>query len=60
VRVYTTAFSNFISYHKTITIRISLEGAAFKEDSRLPITPDLEMHSADDNTYTGHCAMRKE
>ena len=36
--VFTTSFMNFVSDHKAITIRISLCGANFVDDPRLPLT----------------------
>ena len=38
VTVFTTSFMNFVSDHKSTTIRISLPGSGFVEDPRLPKT----------------------
>ena len=37
---FTTSFTNFISDHKSVTIRISLSGSSFIKDERLPINSD--------------------
>ena len=44
-KVFTTSFMNFVSDHKSIIIRISLCGASFLEDVRLPMTYTREERS---------------
>jgi hypothetical protein len=40
VAIFTTSFTNFVSDHKSTTMRISLSGAHFVEDPRLPMTEE--------------------
>ena len=42
VTVFTTSFMNFVSDHKSTTIRISLCGANFVDDPRLPKNLTIE------------------
>jgi hypothetical protein len=59
VKIFTTSFMNFVSDHKAITMRISLSGAGFVEDPRLPMTsePDQEMRSLEEDADPGQGGM---
>ena len=41
---YSTSYSNFISDHKTITVRMGLEGNILSDETRERITFDSELH----------------